>query len=394
MPLGSGANAEGKLSPLDHLGEELARLEGAGLRRRLETIEAPTGPVLRLTSGETLVDFSSNDYLGLAADPRLARAAAAALERWGVGARASRLIVGSLAEHEALENELAAFKGTEAALLFNSGYHANTGVIPALVGEGDLLVSDALNHASIIDGARLSKARIVVTPHNDLAAVDRALREPARRRMVVVDSLFSMDGDLAPLRDLRTICDRHGAILYVDEAHATGVLGPTGAGACEEAGIAADVQMGTLGKALGSFGAYVAGPSVLREWLIQRARSFVFTTALPPAICAASSEALRIVRSEPERRARVLALSRRFAEGCERLGFDVLGSRTPVVPVIVGDPQRAVSLSQALRLRGILAKPIRPPTVPEGTSRLRFAISAAHTEEQIDAALAALGEIR
>lgn len=372
--------------------EGLASLEDAGLYRRLEPLASAPGPVVTLASGETLLDFSSNDYLGLAADPRLARAAAQTLETHGVGSGASRLIVGSASEHQALEEDLARFKGAEAALLFNSGWQANVGVLPALVGEGDLLISDALNHASIIDGARLSKAAIAVVPHNDLDAFEDALRQGARRKLVVVDGLFSMDGDVAPLRELRELCDRHGALLYVDEAHATGVLGAGGRGACEAAGIEADVQMGTLGKALGSFGAYVAGPLPLRAWLIHKARSFVFTTSLPPALCAASRESLRIVGAEPERRERLLSLSRHFASRCRALGFDVGPTTTQIVPVIVGEARAAVELSKRLRDRGILARAIRPPTVPGGTSRLRFAFRATHTEEQIERALEALAE--
>ncbi len=384
------AEEDAHKDPLAFLDEELERLRAAGLLRTLEPLASPQGPVVTLASGERLVSFSSNDYLSLASDPRLVRAAAAALAESGVGAGASRLVAGDLGEHGRLEAALASHKGAEAALVFNSGFHANVGAIPALVGPGDLIVSDALNHASLIEGARLSKARVVVTPHADVAAVARALEGPGRRKLVLTDALFSMDGDVAPLRALREACDRHGAILYVDEAHATGVLGATGAGACEAAGVRADVTMGTLGKALGSFGAYVAGSASLRAFLVNRARSFVFTTALPPALCAAAREALRIVREEPERRARVLRLARRLAEGCERLGLDTRGSRTQVVPVVLGEPQVALDVAARLREAGYHARPIRPPTVPEGTSRLRLAVSAGHDEAQIDGLLAAL----
>lgn len=366
----------------------------------MEPIRWRRGPEVVLATGERLVDFSSNDYLGLSTDPRLAEAAAAALERTATGSGAARLVVGDWEEHERLEAELAAFERKEAALLFSSGWQANVGAIAALVGPGDLVVSDALNHASIIDGIRLSRARVEVVPHADPEAVDRALAGPERRKLVVTDSVFSMDGDVAPLRELRAICDRHGALLYVDEAHATGLLGAGGSGACEEAGIEADVVMGTLGKALGCFGAYVAGSAALRAWLVHRCRSFVFTTALPPALCAAARRALQIVREEPERRLRLHENVRRFAAGCERLGLRTRPDGAPagerrsaVVPVILGDPRAAVAASERLRARGILARAIRPPTVPEGTSRIRFALRADHTAAQIDAALAALGEV-
>lgn len=380
------------MSFLDELGEALRELEGQGLARELEPLVERDGPYLGLADGRRLLDFSSNDSLGLSQDPRLVAAATEALRRWGVGAGASRLITGTTEAHEALEAELATFKGAEAALVFNSGYHANAGILPALVGPGDLVVSDALNHASLIDGIRLSRAAVAVVPHADPDAVEKALRAPARRKLVVTDGVFSMDGDVAPLVALREICDRHGAWLYVDEAHATGVLGPTGAGACEAAGIVADVQMGTLGKALGTFGAYVVGPAVLRRWLVQRARSFVFTTALPPAICAAALEALRIVREEPERRRRLLAKARRFAAGLAELGYGEGEATSHIVPVVVGDAEKALRLSRRLADAGFLLKAIRPPTVPEGTSRLRVSLRADHEDRHVDALLEALKE--
>jgi 8-amino-7-oxononanoate synthase len=375
---------------LAFLEAELSRLEAEGLRRTLLPLHSAQGPEVTLPSGRRVLSFSSNDYLGLAADPRLAAAAVDALARRGTGAGASRLVVGTIDEHEALERDIAAWKGAEAALLFNSGWQANVGVIPALVGPGDLVVSDALNHASLIDGARLSKAEIAVTPHGDVQAVERALQRPARRRMVVIDALFSMDGELAPLADLRSVCDRHGAILYVDEAHAAGVFGPDAQGAAAAAGVVADVSMGTLGKALGVFGAYVAGPAVLREYLVTRARSFVFTTALPPAIAAAAREGLRFARAEPWRREKALALARRLTEGLAARGVPAT-SRTQIVPLILGEPAQAVAAADRLLEAGILARPIRPPTVPAGTSRLRLALTAAHEPEHVDALLAALG---
>lgn len=380
-------------APLDFLADELKALERKGLRRTLETLDSPQGAEVTLSDGSRVLNFCSNDYLSLAADPRLAESAARALRRWGSGSGASRLLAGDLGEHAALESAIASLKGAEAALLFNSGWHANVGTIPALVGEGDLVVSDALNHASIIDGARLSKARIVVAPHRDLEAYERALRQPARRKLVVTDSLFSMDGTIAPLRELRALCDGYGAILYVDEAHATGVFGETGAGLAQAAGIRPDVQMGTLGKALGSFGAFIAGSTNLREWLLNRARAFVFTTALPPSVCAASRTAIELVRSEPQLRTHLLAMSKRLKDGFAARGFAVAEEVTPIIPLLVGAPDRAMAMAQALRKRGVLARAVRPPTVPEGTSRIRFVVQAGHTEGHVDRVLSVLDEL-
>jgi 8-amino-7-oxononanoate synthase len=373
---------------------ELAALAAKGLRRSLEPLASAQGPVVEV-GGRSLVNLCSNDYLGLANHPHLRRAAAEAAEREGAGAGAARLVAGDLAVHGRLERRLAAAKGTEAALLFNSGYHANAGVPPALVGRGDAVFSDVLNHASIIDGALLSRAEVLRYRHRDVNELADLLgRTKARRRLVVTDSVFGMDGDAAPLREIADLCDRHGAMLYVDEAHATGVLGPTGAGLAEEVGVTGrvDVHMGTLGKALGSFGAYVAGSRTLVDWLVSRARTFVFTTALPPAPCAAALAALDLVRDEPARRARLHALAARMKAGLERLGFPMAGVVAPIFPVVLGDEEPALAASRALRERGFFLRAIRPPTVPRGTSRLRVSLTAAHDEGQVDAFLGALGE--
>jgi 8-amino-7-oxononanoate synthase len=380
---------------LDFLDGELAELDARGLRRVLEPLASRQGPVVEV-GGRMLVNLCSNDYLALAGDPRVRRAAAEAAERDGAGSGASRLVAGDLAIHGRLERALAGFEGTEAALLFNSGYHANAGVPPALVGRDDALFSDQLNHASIIDGAVLSRAELVRYRHadaDDLAA--RLARSTARRKLVVTDAVFSMDGDAAPLRAIADACQRHGAMLYVDEAHATGVLGPTGAGLAEAEGVAArvDVRMGTLGKALGSFGAWVGGERRLVEWLSNRARPFVFTTALPPAACGAALEALAIVRGEPARRDRLRALTLRAKEGLARIGFELPGVVAPILPVILGSEERALAASRALRERGFFVKAIRPPTVPRGTSRLRVTLTAGHDEAQVDAFLGALAEV-
>ena len=373
--------------------EELADLEARGLLRTLEPMAGPQGPVIRI-GGRSLLNFSSNDYLGLAADPRLAAAFAEALRRWGIGAGASRLVVGDTDAHRRLEARLARFEGTEAALLFNGGYPANVGIVPALVGRGDLVVSDALNHASLVDGCRLSRAEVVVAPHAQPEAVARALAgHPARRKLVVTDAVFSMDGDRAPLRALAEVCQTAGAALLVDEAHATGVLGERGAGLCELTGVEPDVRMGTLGKALGVFGAYAAGSRSVMDLLVNRARSVVFSTTLPPALCEVATVAVDLLQHDPELRPRLLRNVQRFVTGVRSLGFAAEPS-SAIVPLVLGSPERALAASAFLREREILAKAIRPPTVPEGTSRLRFALSAAHTGAQVDRALEALQEAR
>jgi 8-amino-7-oxononanoate synthase len=380
---------------LDWVDGELAALAAKGLRRSLEPLASPQAPVV-VVDGRPLVNLCSNDYLGLASDPRLIEAAVAAAEREGAGSGASRLVAGDLPVHGALERRLAAFKGSEAALLFNSGYHANAGVPAALVGRGDAVFSDALNHASIIDGCVLSRAEVVRYRHADAGHLSDVLaRTAARRKLVVTDAVFSMDGDAAPLRDLADACDRHGAMLYVDEAHAVGVLGASGAGLGEELGVQEriDVQMGTLGKALGSFGAYVAGSRRLVELLVSRARTFVFTTALPPAACGAALAALDVLAAEPGRRAKLRALTARMKAGLGRLGFDVSAVAAPIFPVVLGSEERALAASRALRARGFFVRAIRPPTVPAGTSRLRVTLGAGHTEAQVDAFLGALEEV-
>jgi 8-amino-7-oxononanoate synthase len=380
---------------LDWIDEELGDLAAKGLRRTLEPLGSPQGAVVTV-EGRRLVNLCSNDYLGLAADPRLRRAAAEAAEREGAGAGAARLVAGDLPVHAALERRVAAFKRTEAALLFSSGYHANAGVAPALVGRGDAVFSDALNHASIVDGCALSRAEVVRYGHADAGQLsDLLARTRARRKLVVTDSIFGMDGDAAPLGEIADACERHGAMLYVDEAHATGVLGPTGAGLAEALGLSGrvDAHMGTLGKALGSFGAYVAGSRRLVDLLVSRARTFVFTTALPPPACGAALAALDVLVAEPARRERLHALAARMKAGLARLGFDLPRVVAPIFPIVLGAEERALAASRALRARGFFVRAIRPPTVPRGTSRLRVALTAAHDEAQVDGFLGALAEV-
>ncbi|MCP3103574.1 8-amino-7-oxononanoate synthase [Myxococcus sp. K15C18031901] len=372
----------------------MAALQARGLRRYLEPLDSPQGPVVRI-GGETLVNFSSNDYLGLAASAPVLAAAVAAVERHGLGSGASRLVVGDTTAHHRLEARLAAFERAEAVLLFNSGYAANTGVIPALVGAGDAVFSDALNHASLVDGCRLSRARVVVYPHADVETLALELeRTPARRKLVVTDTVFSMDGDVAPLGAIVDVCRAHGAALMVDEAHATGVLGPRGAGLCEELGLEArvDVRMGTLSKALGGLGAYVATSRAVADLLVSRARPFVFSTALPAAVCAAAEAAVDAVERDVELRERLWRNIRRFARGLQALGLRA-EARSAVFPVVLGEPERALEAAGRLREAGVLVKAIRPPTVPEGTSRLRFCLSAGHTLGHVDLALDALSRV-
>lgn len=374
-------------------------LERAGLRRTLRTVERGDGAQV-LVNGQPAVDFSSNDYLGLAGDPRVRDAVCATAIRAGVGAAASRSISGTHAAHRELERELAALKGAEAALLFTSGYTANAGVLPVLAGKRDVIYSDALNHASIIDGCRLSRATVRTFPHADLAALERLLIEDRgiyRRRVIVVEGVYSMDGDLFPVAQLVPLARAHGAWIFLDDAHGSGVLGPSGAGTAEHFGVAGqvDVTLGTLGKAFGVVGAYVAGPMVLRDLLLTRARSFLFTTAPPPALAAGALAAVRISREEPWRRDQLQRNARRLAAGLAALGRGAAGSTAPghIAPIIIGDSEQAVAIGRALLDRGFLVGAVRPPTVPLGSARLRVTVSAAHTDAQIDGLLAALADL-
>lgn len=375
--------------------EELDALERSSLLRRLRTVSGEQGPMLNI-DGRSVINFSSNNYLGLADDPALRAAAKTAIDRYGCGSGASRLISGNMTVHEQLEEKIAELKGTEAALVFNSGFQANTGVISALVGEGDIIFSDALNHASIIDGCRLARARTIVYPHCDMNALERSIAQSsgARRKLIVTESVFSMDGDEAPLRDIVELADKYGAMTMVDEAHATGIFDPRGAGLVANLGLGEGVlvQMGTLGKALGGFGAFVAGSERLRELLINRCRSFIYTTALPPTVMAMGIAAIEIVMNEPERRASLRKNSELLRTGLETLGMNVKGGGH-ILPVIVGDAGRCMALSERLLSRGVFAQGIRPPTVPAGTSRLRITVMATHTDEHIQTALEVFREV-
>jgi 8-amino-7-oxononanoate synthase len=376
---------------LDQLSQELNSLETQALRRRLQVLEEvlPGGRV-RL-NGQVLLNLSSNDYLGLAQDPRLINAAKNAADRWGVGAGASRLVAGHLALHETVETRLSAFKGTQAAVIFSTGYMANLGVISALMGAGDAVFCDRLNHASIYDGIKLSGAQLFRFPHRDLNRLEDLLRkaEGYKRRLIITDSVFSVDGDLAPLQELVALKERYGAALMIDEAHATGVLGPGGAGLAEALGLTEriEVHLGTFSKALGSLGGYVAGDRRLIDYLHNRARSFIYSTALAPPVLGAIEAALEVVAAEPERRAYVLGESKKFRRGLGQAGLDTLGSETQIVPVLVGDNGRTLEFAALLRQQGLLAVALRPPTVPPGRARVRFSLSAAQSREELDRAL-------
>jgi 8-amino-7-oxononanoate synthase len=386
-------------APLDEaLRAELAELDRSSLRRRLRPMRRLGGATL-LAADRVLVDFASNDYLGLAADPRVAEAAAAALRDGAIGAGAARLITGDDPAHERLEAELATLKRTARALLFPSGYAANVGALPALAGRDDAIYSDALNHASIVDGCRLSRATVRIVPHADPDALDAMLAADAgsfRRRWIVVEGVYSMDGDRAPLDRIVALARAHGAYTYLDDAHGSGVLGPDGRGSAAHAGAdgAIDVTVGTLGKAFGTAGAFVAGSAALCDVLLNRARSFVFTTGSPPAIAEATLRALAIARDEPWRRERLRENARRLRDGLAALGRPAPGEPDGhIVPVAIGDAARTVAAGEALRARGFAVGAIRPPTVPAGGSRLRLSVSAAHTAEQVDQLLAALDEV-
>jgi glycine C-acetyltransferase/8-amino-7-oxononanoate synthase len=372
--------------------DELAR---QSLLRQLRAIGSASEATVTI-DGRPVILMASNNYLGLATHPAVTRAAIEATGRFGAGAGAARLISGTLPPHEELETELARFKGTEAALTFGSGYLANLGAIPALIGAGGLILADRLCHASLIDGCRLSGASLRVYRHNDMAHLKSLLaKRPAKREtLIVTDGVFSMDGDLAPLPELAGLADRYGARLFVDDAHGTGVMGARGRGTLEHFDVEDRIpfHMGTLGKALGTSGAYIAGPAAVIRYLVNTARTFLFATAPPPATAAATVAALRIVRAEPERRARLWENRHYLHAGLAALGFRLTGSASPILPVIVGDAQKAVALAGRLLELGVYAPAIRPPTVPKETSRIRVTVTSEHSRAQLDRALAAFGE--
>jgi glycine C-acetyltransferase/8-amino-7-oxononanoate synthase len=359
----------------------------------LRLIEGPQGPRVLLDGAEVLL-LCSNNYLGLADHPRVRKAAAEAAERYGAGAGASRLISGSMSLHRKLEDRLAAFKGSEAALVFGSGYLANMGIVSSLAGRGEVVFSDELNHASIIDGCRLSRAETFVYRHRDTEHLEWGLREAgSRARLIVTDGVFSMDGDVAPLVELTSLAKRHHCLIAVDEAHGTGALGPGGRGAVAAAGLSAEVDLivGTLGKALGSYGAYACGSRELVELLINTARPFIYSTALPPPSVGAAIAALDLLDSRPGMVEQLRRNAATLREALAAAGLATNGSRTQIVPVIVGDARRAMALCERTLEGGVFAQAIRPPTVPDGSSRLRLTVMASHRADELRRAAATIG---
>lgn len=371
--------------------ERLRTLEGQQLLRRLTPLDSRSGATVEI-DGRRVILLASNDYLGLANDKRVLQAAVTATEQFGAGAGASRLVCGSLPPHQDLEAALARFKGAEAALSFGSGYLANLGIIPTLAKTGDLILADRLCHASLIDGCRLSGANLRIYRHCDVDQVRSLLERHAGKRkvLIVTDGLFSMDGDVAPLQDLVELADTYDALLYVDDAHGTGVMGTTGRGTLEHCHVEPRIpfHMGTLGKALGASGAYIVGSAAFVQYLINTCRSFMYTTAPPPASTAAAWAALDVIAAEPQRRTQLWENRRYLYSGLHRLGFRLTATRSPIMPILIGDPALAVSMAEQLLRQGVFAPAIRPPTVPKATSRIRVTVTASHTHDQLEEALA------
>jgi 8-amino-7-oxononanoate synthase len=382
---------------LEFLGEERRRRLDAGLQRELRAVDGAQGTHL-VVDGRRVLSLCSNNYLGLANHPALREAAERALRDLGVGAGSSRLVSGSMQAHHAAGGGARGAQAGRGALVFTSGYQANIGAIGALVGRDDEVFSDELNHASLIDGCRLSRARISVYPHNDMERLEAQLAaSTARRRLIVTDSVFSMDGDEAPLAAICDLADRFGAMTLVDEAHATGAVGPHGSGVVGREGLQerVTVQMGTLGKALGCFGAFVAARGDVVDHLVNRARTLIYTTALPPPVVAAAVAALELLRAEPQRRDALRRNARRLHDGLVAISYSVPGEAdSHILPVIIGDADATMRLSAELLERGVFAHGIRPPTVPTGTSRIRATVMATHSEEDIDDAIAAFRRVK
>ncbi|MGZ8627424.1 MAG: glycine C-acetyltransferase [Actinomycetota bacterium] len=385
------------MGALDFLKEQLHELEEQGLAIHPRTLEGPTGARARF-DGRDVVNLASNNYLGLANHPRMTAAASRAAAELGAGSGAVRAIAGTMASHRDLERRFAAFKHAPDSLMFLSGFTANAGTVAAILGKEDVIVSDRLNHASIIDGARLSRAEIRVFEHRDADHADALLREsakPGRHQLLITDGVFSMDGDIAPLPDLVEVAERHGAIMMIDDAHASGVLGEGGAGTVDHFGLdgRVDVQVGTLSKAIGVLGGFVAGPHELIEWLVNRGRPFLFSTSAPPAVTAACIEALDILRDEPERLERLWANTRTFKAGLHDLGFDTGASETPITPVITGEEEITQSFASRLFEEGVFCPAIVYPTVAKGRARVRTIVTADHTDEDLGEALGAFERV-
>ena len=378
------------------LAPELAALQQKSLYRLRRLISGPQGPEIDADGG-SLLNFSSNDYLGLAADTRLAEAARRGLDKYGTGSGAAHLVTGHSAAHHALEEDLAAFCARPRALLFSSGYMANLGIAGALVGRGDRVLEDRLNHASLLDAGMLSGAAFSRYAHNNVVSLERELQDGKGNTLILTDGVFSMDGDVAPLPALAKVADQHGAHLGVDDAHGFGVIGAGGRGSLAFHGLGpaeVPIYMATLGKACGCFGAFVAGSEALIETLIQSARTYIYTTATPAALAEATRAALKLVETETWRRDHLNALIARFRSGAAQLGLKLMESTTPIQPLLVGEPEAALALTRQLKEQGLLVAAIRPPTVPTGTARLRITLTAAHTEQQVDRLLSALAAVK
>jgi len=383
-------------SPLQFIEEALDQLKKDGLYRKLRELSGEQLARARF-DGREVINLSSNNYLGLTTHPKLKEAALRAVRDLGVGSGSVRTIAGTMELHMELERRIAVFKKTEAAVVFQSGFTANAGTVSSLLGKEDLILSDALNHASIIDGARLSRAEIKVFPHRDVEALERLLEETRqiKRRLVITDGVFSMGGDIAPLPKIAALARAHGAIMMVDDAHASGVLGRAGRGTVDHFDLhgQVDIQVGTLSKAIGVLGGYVCGSKSLIEYLYHRARPFLFSTSHPPAVAAACMAAFDVLEQEPERIERLWSNTRRFKAGLKSLGFDTGLSETPITPIIVGEADVAMRFSDRLFERGVFAQGIGFPTVPKGSARLRTIVTATHTEGDLDRALSILGEV-
>ncbi|MCX4026379.1 8-amino-7-oxononanoate synthase [Endozoicomonas sp. SM1973] len=375
------------------LTNRLAQRQQQQLMRQRNTLETAQSAKI-ICNGEKLLNFCSNDYLGLANHPKVVAALQQAAEKYGVGSGASHLVNGHSTLHHQLEEALAEFTGRQRALLFSTGYMANVGVISALVEKGDLVLQDKLNHASLIDGGLLSGARFTRYLHNDVASLTKKLQQhQAGQQLIVTDGVFSMDGDIAPLTEIAALAKQHNAWLMVDDAHGIGCLGPNGEGAVAEAGLSTDdvpILVGTFGKALGTAGAFVAGDEVLIESLIQFARPYIYTTAMPPAIAAATLASLKLVQTESWRREKLQQNISQFRSGASQLGLQLMESTTAIQPIVVGDAEAALKLSQQLKSQGVMVTAIRPPTVPAGTARLRITLSASHSEQQVNQLLESL----
>jgi 8-amino-7-oxononanoate synthase len=382
---------------MKYISDELEKIKKSGLYRELKIVESAQGTHLEI-KGKTYLNFCSNNYLGLANNPLVIKAVKDAMEKYGWGAGASRLVSGNMTLHEKLENEISRFKGKEASIVFPTGYMANIGTISSLVSKGDLVICDKLNHASIIDGCRLSGADLRVYTHCDMEKLKNVLIKSTKysRKLIVTDTVFSMDGDLAPLPDIVRVARKYNAMVMVDEAHGTGVFGKNGRGVIEHFNLneKINVVMGTLSKAVGSLGGYVSGDADLINFLRNKARPFMYTTALPPAVCAASIAGIRIIRENPSLRTSLWNNVRYLKEKLELLNFNVIPSESPIIPILIGDAKKAVDVSAFLYKKGILIPAIRPPTVPAKSSRLRMTVMSTHTREDLEKLLDVLSDIQ